>query len=57
MEKIGEFNFDVIYVPGKENILSDALSCIYSNDASGTVRSPAEYATHDDVERPIVMSL
>ena len=50
MEKIGEFHFDVIYVLGAENILSDALSCIYSNDAKGTVRSPTEYTAHDNVE-------
>ena len=37
MEKISEFDFDVIYVLGTENILSDTLSRIYSNDAKGTV--------------------
>ena len=51
MEKIGEFDFDVVYVPGAENILSDALSRIYSNDAKGTVRSPAEYTAHDEAQR------
>jgi hypothetical protein len=33
MEKIGEFDFNVIYVLGTENIPSDTLSCIYSNNA------------------------
>ena len=48
MERIGEFDFEVIYVPGTENILSDALSRLYSNDSPGTVRTASEYAKHDD---------
>ena len=48
MERIGEFEFEVIYVPGAENILSDALSRLYSNDSPGTVRAASEYAKHDD---------
>ena len=57
MEKIGEFDFDVIYVPGAENILSDALSRIYSNDAKGTVRASEEYTAHDDTQRPTSTSV
>ena len=37
MEKIGEFDFEVKYLPGVENILPDALSCMYAFDAPGTV--------------------
>lgn len=48
MEKISEFDFEVIYVPGVENVLSDALSRMYSNEARGTVRSRNEYTFHDD---------
>jgi RNase H-like domain found in reverse transcriptase/Reverse transcriptase (RNA-dependent DNA polymerase)/Integrase zinc binding domain len=48
LDKISEFDFEVIYVPGAENILADALSRIYSNDAPGTVRSEAEYTQHND---------
>ncbi|KAJ2930134.1 hypothetical protein H1R20_g6930, partial [Candolleomyces eurysporus] len=48
MEKISTFNFEVIYVPGVDNILSDALSRIYSYDALGTVHAPGEYTEHDD---------
>jgi hypothetical protein len=48
MEKISEFDFEVVYVPGTENVLADALSRMYSNDAPGTVRSDAEYTQHDD---------
>ncbi|PIL27303.1 transcription factor [Ganoderma sinense ZZ0214-1] len=47
MEKLSEFDFRVEYVPGVDNVLADALSRIYSNDAPGTVRAPSEYAQHD----------
>lgn len=49
IEKIGEFDFEVVYVPGVENVLADSLSWIYSNDAAGTVRAPSEYTYHDVV--------
>lgn len=39
LEKISEFDFVVVYVPGADNILSDALSRLYSNDEAGTVRA------------------
>jgi len=37
MEKIGEFDFEVVYIPGVENMLADALSQIYFNESPGTV--------------------
>src|SRR6266567_621117 len=43
LEKISEFDFEVIYVPGTENVVADALSRLYSNDDSQTVRSRSEY--------------
>ena len=43
LEKIAEYDYDVQYVPGVENVLADALSRIYSNDAPGTVRAASEY--------------
>ncbi|TFY69679.1 hypothetical protein EVJ58_g270 [Rhodofomes roseus] len=48
MEKLSEFSFDIEYVPGVENVLADALSRIYSNDAPGTVRAPSEYTQFDE---------
>lgn len=42
------FDFEVIYVPGAENILRDALSRIYSHDAPGTVRAASEYTEYND---------
>jgi len=56
MELISEFDFEVIYIKGKENALSDALSRIYSNDAPGTVRAASEFTEHDEdypIERMI----
>lgn len=49
-EKISEFNFDIIYVPGTENVVADALSRMYSNDSPATVRAPSEYTYHDVVD-------
>jgi RNase H-like domain found in reverse transcriptase len=48
MEKIREFDFEIIYVPGSNNVLADALSRMYLNEAPGTVRGPSEYMEHDD---------
>ncbi|TFK53386.1 hypothetical protein OE88DRAFT_1733321 [Heliocybe sulcata] len=50
MEKISEFDFEIKYVPGTENVLADALSHMYSGDKPGTVRAPSEYTCHDDGE-------
>ena len=43
LEKISEFDFEIHYVPGEENVLPDALSRLYSNDMAGTVRALSEY--------------
>jgi RNase H-like domain found in reverse transcriptase/Integrase zinc binding domain len=48
IEKIGEFDFEIIYIPGSENVLADALSRMYSNESPGTVRGPSEYTEYDD---------
>lgn len=48
MEKMSEFDFEPVYIAGTENVLSDALSRIYSNDAPGTVRAASEYTCFDD---------
>ena len=56
LEKIAEPNFEVIYVPGAENILSDALSCLYSNDEPGTVQAWSEYMYHDVVDNDALKS-
>ncbi|KAF7761655.1 hypothetical protein Agabi119p4_9647 [Agaricus bisporus var. burnettii] len=50
LEKMSGFDFAVEYVPGSENVLSDALSRIYSNDSPVTVRAPSEYTDYDDNE-------
>ena len=45
LEVLCDFDFDIIYSPGKDNTFADALSRIYSNDAKGTVRAESEYVT------------
>jgi hypothetical protein len=52
MEKIGEFNFTVEYVPGAHNILPDALSRMYDFGAAGTVCAVSEYVIHDEDSPP-----
>jgi RNase H-like domain found in reverse transcriptase len=37
LEKIGKFDFEIVYIPGSENVLADALSRMYSNESPGTV--------------------
>jgi len=49
LEKISSFDFEVVYVPGTENTLADALSRIYSDDSPTTARSLSEYTYHDIV--------
>ncbi|KAG5330251.1 hypothetical protein C0989_009131 [Termitomyces sp. Mn162] len=50
IEKVAEFNFEIMYVPGMENILSDALSRLYSNEQAGTVRARSKYTYFDVVD-------
>ncbi|PIL32366.1 hypothetical protein GSI_05612 [Ganoderma sinense ZZ0214-1] len=48
LECISEFDFTIEYVPGVENVLADALSCIYAHDRPGTVRAPSKYTQFDE---------
>jgi hypothetical protein len=48
LEKISDFDFEIIYISGTSNILADALSRIYSGDLPGTVRAPSEYTQYDE---------
>jgi hypothetical protein len=57
LEKIGEFDFEVHYVPGEQNTLVDALSRMYSEDKSGTVRAQSEYTVHDEGLSSLSVSL
>lgn len=43
LDVLNEFDFEILYIPGKTNILADSLSRIYSEDAPGTVRAESEY--------------
>jgi hypothetical protein len=56
MEKISEFNFEVEYAPGIENVLADALSRLYSNDTPGTVHARSEYTYHDVIDNDVLLT-
>jgi hypothetical protein len=58
LEALSEFDFEITYVPGIDNILADALSRIYSNEPAGTVRSASEYVSveEDDVPRSLLLN-
>ena len=45
-----------MYVPGTENILSDALLRLYAFDEPGTVHSRSEYTYHDIVNNDVLGS-
>lgn len=54
MEKIAKFEFEVMYVPGTETILSDALSCLYTYDKLETVRAWSKYMYHDIIDNNLL---
>ena len=54
LEKVSEFNFEIKYIPGTENILSNALSRLYSNDEPGTVCARSKYTYHDVINNDVL---
>jgi hypothetical protein len=47
LEKLSEFDFDIKYISGKENVFSDALSHIYVADKLGIVWHALEFSFCD----------
>ncbi|KAG9227856.1 hypothetical protein CCMSSC00406_0008678 [Pleurotus cornucopiae] len=47
LEKVSEFDFTPVYIAGSENVLSDALSRMYSNNTPGAERARSKYTYHD----------
>ncbi|EJD38758.1 DNA/RNA polymerase [Auricularia subglabra TFB-10046 SS5] len=43
LDVLNEFDFEIMYIPGESNVLADALSRLYGEDAAGTVRAKSEY--------------
>ena len=56
MEKLSGFAFTVHYVPGEDNVLPDALSCLYEYDAPA-VRASSKYVEHDPLRIDDLMAL
>jgi hypothetical protein len=54
IEKISSFDFEIQYVPSTENVLAEALSRIYSNEAPSTVRTRSEYTYFDVVDNDVL---
>jgi hypothetical protein len=50
LEKMSTFVFKVVYIPGSENVVADALSRLYSNDSPGTQRARSEFTYYDVVD-------
>ncbi len=48
MELLSDFDFEIVYIPGTENVLTDSLSRLYSSEPSGMVCAPSEYPQHDE---------
>src|SRR6267154_648238 len=52
LEVLSEFDFEIIHIPGVENVLADALSRIYGSEPSGTVRAASEYVGVEEEDVP-----
>jgi len=52
LDQLSEFDYEVIYVPGVDNTLADALSRMYSEEPVGTVHAASEYVSIDDKSNP-----
>lgn len=50
IEKISSFTFEVVYIAGSENVVTNPLSWIYSNDSVGTERAKSEYMYFDVID-------
>lgn len=47
-KRLAEFDFNVQYIPGEENLLPDALSCMYTFDEVGSTHCTSEYTEYDE---------
>ena len=55
LEKRSTYDFEVVYIPGSENVVADALSRLYVNDSPGMTRSRSEFTCHDVVDDDILV--
>lgn len=49
LQVLNEFDFNIEYIPGIDNVLADSLSRVYSDDQPGTVRAKGEYIDDADL--------
>lgn len=52
LEVLSDFDFEIIHISGVDNVLADALSRIYSDEPSGTVRAESEYVGAEEENAP-----
>lgn len=57
LEALSEFDFEITYLLGTDNVLADALSQMYSNEPKGTIRAASEYVSVKEDNVPNVLLL
>jgi len=50
LEVLSDFDFTIEHIPGDTNVLTDALSRIYSSDFPGTVQANSEFMSSDSTD-------
>lgn len=57
LEVLGDFDFEITYIPGETTTVANALSRMYSDDPMGTVRAASEYVTAEEENTPSCLLL
>jgi len=54
IDRLNDFDFKIIYIPGEDNVITDALSQMYSYNPPSLVCAPSEFI--QDEEAPLLPS-